>query len=377
MTNFRGRLIGLSFFLFIIMLGCGLFTFAAENNCTRHNYVEIETHEPTCEAEGGTTYQCTECSDTFIGNKKDKLPHTWNPEVEIVQPTCEKSGSITRTCTVCTEGKDITSIPATGHSFSEAAVKAPTCSEEGYTYHICSDCNTVEIVEGSYTPKTAHDYEANLITEPTCQREGYAEFVCKVCAHSYRESVASVDHDFTAEVTPPTHTEQGFTTYTCRFCWMVTFDDYTDPIPYDMAYTLTEPTCTENGLKVGVCRDGCLHTESALLPAVGHIFGEGENEGWTLIREASEELNGLEERVCIACGLTESRSIAYVAPEPEPAPRFSPTLLVCLLFALVLLIGVTIVVLLMILEHAGHKNNRKYALLSAVDKKLSEQEGES
>lgn len=373
MSKSNGRLIGLSFFIFIIMLGCGLHSFAAENNCTRHNYVAIETHEPTCKAEGGTTYQCTECSHTFIGDVKEKLAHTWETVSE-TRPTCTASGSLIRRCKVCDTEETTVSGAATGHSFGDYALQAPTCSAEGYTYHICATCNEVEIVENSYTAKVPHPYEAQTITEPTCGQEGTVEYLCPICSDSYRESLPIVDHDLIAEViTPPTHTDTGYTTYVCRFCGLTTLDDITDPVDYDMDYTIEEPTCTEDGLKFGICRDGCLHTETVILPATGHQFSEGEDEGWVTVREASEALEGLEQRVCIHCGLSESRALPYHMPDPEPVRESSPELLICIGIALVLLVGIMVVVLLIILERTGHKNTRKYALLTAVDKALAEE----
>lgn len=374
MTRFCRRFIELSFFLFITAFLCTLSVYATEG-CV-HNYIEIERHEATCSARGGITYLCTECQDVKVDYFGSELPHTWETITE-TQPTCTESGSIVRRCTVCETEETVPSGTAKGHQLGEVMVKAPTCSEEGYIYRTCNECGEIEIDEGSYTPTSDHHYEATPSTEPTCQYGGYTEYICKDCGDSYLESVPSVDHDYTAEVTAPTHTDQGYTTYTCNFCGMVTFDDYTEPKPYDMAYTVTEPTCTENGLKVGVCKDGCLHTESEVLLAVGHSFGEGEDEGWTKVREASAELNGLEQRICAVCGVTESRSINYVEPEPEPARQFSATLLICIVFALILLVGVTVAVLLIVLEHTGHKNNRKYALLTAVDKALAEQKNET
>lgn len=370
MSNFRGRLLWLSLFMFITILFCGLSANAIED-CD-HNYVKIETHEPTCSAEGGTTYQCTECSHTFIGNVKDKLPHTWKT-IDQTSPTCTSSGSITERCTVCEFEQTRTYADATGHDFGDYAVETPTCSKEGYTYRICNTCSDVEIVENSNTPKVPHTYESRILTEPTCSAPGYAEYTCTVCSHSYRESVESVDHDLTAVVTAPKHNEKGYTTYTCRFCGLTKLDDFTEPLPYDMEYTINEPTCTENGLKVGVCRDNCQYTESIVLPATGHSFESAEDGGWAIVREATETLDGLEQRVCDGCGLTESRALAYIASEPEPVRTFSPAVIICIAFALILLIGVMVVVLLLVLTHTGRKDRNKYALLTAVDKALAEQ----
>lgn len=378
MTRSHGRLFGLSFFILIALFSLtftlvGGLSLHAVENCD-HNYVEVNTFPATCTSEGGTTFQCTECSHTYIGNKSPMLDHKWETIAE-THPTCIASGSITRRCTVCATEETTANGEAVGHNFSPDIVVPPTCSQEGYTYRICNTCRE-ESEKTDITPTIDHTYEKHVTAEPTCQSTGTAQYVCTVCNDSYSEELPIVDHKFTSVVTPPTHDAEGYTTYTCDFCGMTKLDDFTgEKLPYDMVYTITEPTCTENGLKEGHCSDGCPYTESVILPATGHSFGEGENEGWTLVREATAELDGLEQRICTGCGLTESRTVAYIAPPDaeEPLRKLDPLMLVAIGFGLALLIGVTVAILLIILEHAGHKNTRKYALLIAVDKALEEE----
>lgn len=370
MTSFRRRLSGLSFFFFTAVLFCGLAVHATAG--CNHQYEIVESHSATCTSTGGITYQCSECQDVLLIDTEEMLPHTWET-VSRTNPTCTNSGTITRRCTVCAKEETQENGAATGHSFSPDTIHEPTCSEEGYTSRTCNHCGYEEKYEDSYLPKIDHTYERSVVTEPTCQSEGFAEYTCSVCAHNYRESIAIVDHDREATVTPPTHTEGGFTTYVCRFCNETKVDDYVDPLPYDLVYTiLDEPTCTDSGIRLGECRDNCHHTVTEIIPATGHSFKDDE-DGWAPVREATEALDGLEQRVCEYCGLTESRSIAYIAPEPEPVRTHSPALIICIAFVLILLLGVMVVVLLIILEHTGRKNHRKYALLTAVDRALAEQ----
>lgn len=371
MSYSRGRLIGLSFCTFIILLlgAFGGYSAHAVESCD-HIYVAVESYSATCTSEGGTVYQCTECAATYIDDIVDKLDHEWEI-LSKTSPTCTTSGSLSRRCTVCQTEENTANGDATGHDFSRDSVKKPTCSALGYTYRICEDCGEVEIDPNSYTEKTDHTYDYSITAEPTCLEEGVAEYTCTVCKYNYREPIEKVDHERTAVVTPPTHTAEGYTVYTCEYCGETSIDDITPLLAYDMHYTVQEATCTENGQKFGVCRDGCNYTETVFLPATGHSFAASAEDGWTVVREATETLDGLEQRICTFCGETESRIIAYVAPPPEPVQTYNPAIIICFAFALVLLLAVTIVVLLILIDRAGRKNKRKYATLFAVDKEIS------
>ncbi len=87
-------------------------------------------------------------------------------------------------------------------SFAEAhvcdftdVVTAPDCENEGYTTHTCACGN---VVVDSKVPALTHDWDA----EGNCKREG-----CDATNH---------EHDYEAEVTAPTCTAAGYTTYSCK-----------------------------------------------------------------------------------------------------------------------------------------------------------------
>ena len=82
-----------------------------------------------------------------------------------------------------------------------------------------------------------------------------------------------------------------------------------------------EPTCTAEGRSAHweceVC--GLLFSDEAgaheidaastVLPKVAHQWGP-----WTVVREATPKLEGLEQRTCSVCGEVEERALAYVKP---------------------------------------------------------------
>ena len=73
-------------------------------------------------------------------------------------------------------------------------------------------------------------------------------------------------------VTPPTCTEQGYTTYVCE-CGNSYADNYVDAFGHSFGNWTTEnaPTCTETGLEKRVC-SACGETETNELSSIGHDY---------------------------------------------------------------------------------------------------------
>lgn len=80
------------------------------------------------------------------------------------------------------------------------------------------------------------------------------------------ERTAECEHEYSEEVTPPTCTEQGYTTHTCTICGESCVDTYTEP--------------------------------------TGHSFGE-----WVTVNEATFTEDGTESRTCVKCSHVEFRSV--------------------------------------------------------------------
>ena len=76
-----------------------------------------------------------------------------------------------------------------------------------------------------------HSYDDWQTTqEPTCAQEGQQQRSCSVCGAVETQSLAPLGHAYLGEVTAPTCTEVGFTTYTCEHCADQYAADFADPI---------------------------------------------------------------------------------------------------------------------------------------------------
>lgn len=159
-----------------------------------------------------------------------------------------------------------------------AVVTAPTCKDRGYTTYTCTKCGNSYVDEDSYTePHNIHTYDNGQDT------------TCNVCGH-VRE-VVQCEHNYTSDVTPPTCTEAGYTTYTCTKCG----DSYRVNTNAALGHSeVTIPgkaaTCTETGLtdgtKCSVCQ--AIIKAQQTIPAKGHTYDAGvvtdpdcENDGYT------------------------------------------------------------------------------------------------
>ena len=114
------------------------------------------------------------------------------------------------------------------------------------------------------------------------------------------------EHTYSSTVTPPTCTEDGYTTYTCA-CGDTYTDDEVTALGHDMSdwVTTEDATCTEDGTKRKDC-SRCDHFETEVIPAA-HDMGD-----WYTVTEATPELDGEERRDCSRCDHFESRVTSFV-----------------------------------------------------------------
>ena len=278
---------------------------ATEGAAAGHNYEAVVT-APTCTAGGYTTYICSVCGDSYVGDETAALGHTWT------DATC----TAPKTCSVCgaTEGA------AAGHSY-EAVVTAPTCTAGGYTTYTCSVCGDSYV--GDETAALGHTWTEATCTEPkTCSVCGYTEGTashdwaeatctapktCKVCGategtalgHNWElpdcvtpetcsvcgATEGTASHSYEAVVTAPTCTEAGYTTYTCSVCG----DSYVADEVAALGHDWADATCTA--------------------PKTCKVCGATEGE---VLAHNWKDADCQNPKTCTACGATEGEKGDHV-----------------------------------------------------------------
>ena len=166
----------------------------------------------------------------------------------------------------------------------------------------------------------AHDYTA-VVTEPTCTEQGYTTYTCS-CGDSYVDDyVEPLDHDWDDGVvtTPPTEDAEGVMTYTCRRCG----DTYTEPIPkltheHDYTAVVTEPTCTEQGYTTYTCACGDSYVDDYVEP-LGHDWDDG-----VVTTPPTEDAEGVMTYTCRRCGDTYTEPIPKLTHEHDYTAVVTP-----------------------------------------------------
>lgn len=237
-----------------------------------HEYEETVT-EPDCISGGYTTFVC-DCGDSYVGNDTDALGHDWK------DATCTEP----KTCTACgvTEGR------ANGHKWDEGTVTVPAEeNKEGEKLFTCTVCKATK-TQAIPTLDHVHNYEETVaVTPPTCTEDGYTTHTCR-CGDSKVDS----------EVKAPGHTMSEATCTTPKVCsvcgttegkalghvWLdatctapKTCDRCKETIGAALGHSETTvkgyaETCTETGLTDGVQCSRCKVwiKEQEVIPAKGH-----------------------------------------------------------------------------------------------------------
>ena len=125
---------------------------------------------------------------------------------------------------------------------------------------------------------TVNEHEYNtVVTPPTCTEKGYTTYTCKNCNHSYKDDeVAAKGHTFGdwEIITSPSCDQGGSRKHTCTVCGFSETENL-NPTGHDWEddYTVDkEPTCTEDGSKSIHCKNCDAVKDSTTIPKLGHSF---------------------------------------------------------------------------------------------------------
>ena len=189
-------------------------------------------------------------------------------------------------------------------------VVAPTCTEQGYTHHVCTvkGC-TYAPVDDTYVAATDHTWVKTQTNPPTCTEQGTAFYKCSACGATRTEKIAALGHDLSrCDLVPDaTCTQPGRAVGTCARCG-VKIDEVIPAKGHDYSYksaSSTEPTCTESGHYQGTC-PRCYQDYNDTIPALGHDWGE-----WVTTIEPTVSTVGYRYHICNrdGCGYREGEDI--------------------------------------------------------------------
>ena len=187
-------------------------------------------------------------------------------------------------------------------------VVAPTCTEQGYTHHVCTvkGC-TYAPVDDTYVAATDHTWVKTQTNPPSCTAQGTAFYKCSACGATRTEKIAALGHDLSrCDLVPDaTCTQPGRAVGTCARCG-VKIDEVIPAKGHDYSYksgSSTEPTCTESGRYKGTC-PVCGKDYNDTIPALGHDWGE-----WVTTIEPTYTTVGYRYHLCARCNTREGEDI--------------------------------------------------------------------
>ena len=211
-----------------------------------------------------------------------------------VTAEASENGSISPEGTVTVKegnSQTFTITPDDGYHIEDVTVDNESVgAKESYTFSSVDRDHTITAAFA------AHDYKAE-VTEPTCTEGGYTTYTC-ACGDSYKAD----------ETDALPHTPDGNTDCTketkCTVCGAVlkAAGDHT----WNEGEITKEATCTQDGVKTYTC-ENCGETKTETIPAA-HKWDEGK-----VTKEPTCTVKGVKTYTCSVCGKTKTEEIATVA----------------------------------------------------------------
>ena len=172
--------------------------------------------------------------------------------------------SVLTSCNSDKAGEQESATPPAIHSFTEwTVIKEVGCTTDGIAQRYCTECAYTESKNIKAIGHTYADAVVENCVEPTCIADGAYDSViyCSTCQTelsriNHITPIISSNHQYESVVTPPTTTEQGYTTHTCSLCGDNFVDMYVYPLGSSgLSYEVNDDgkTCTITG--IGTCTD--------------------------------------------------------------------------------------------------------------------------
>ena len=304
-----------------------------------HSFPEenyISDGNATCEQDGTKTARCVRygsggCQETHTKTDEGSaLEHDFL-EADYVpngDATCEQDGTKTARCVRygsggCRETHTVTiENSALGHDFLEADYVPngdAACERDGtktakcvrYGSGGCRETHTKTDTGSALTHLPVNDQgypptctNAGLTDGSHCGREGCDKIFTP------QASIDPTGHSYTSVVTPPTCTEDGYTTHTCAVCR----HRYTSDITARLSHYYGEWTPQESGTHLAPCRRSCGHRGTAACAALPYTLRTADTE------------DAYEFTLCPVCGQVSdgARLILIDQTTAQPLTRWLP-----------------------------------------------------
>lgn len=233
---------------------------------TGHNYKSTTLKEATCQTAGVVLEICKQCGD-FRETHTELADHSYIETT--VNPTCKTVGYVQHECEICGDSYITNITPIIAHKF-KPIIKEASCTDGGYTTYICSMCNLSYIDD--YTDALGHEWDdGRIVTNSSCESDGVIEFICQRCGekmikaenakgHTAGEAASCTSpqlcedcgailelptgHNYITELTEPSCTEMGYTTYTCSYCGDSYNGNYTNALEHKPSDWITDVAAT-------------------------------------------------------------------------------------------------------------------------------------
>ncbi len=225
---------------------------------------------------GSTAMICTRCGERDTDPPPAESEHSYSYTVS-EPPTAEKPGILTGTCIRCGDIRSI-SLPKLSETDYICQInQASTCAESGIGTYTWNTADYGSISFQAPIESLSHSYAAELIS-PTCTECGYTNHVCSACGARYQDAfTAAPGHIWDAGTVTkePTETSCGIKTYVCTECG----EQKTEILPtlthrHSYSGTVISPTCTQMGYTFYQCSCG-MNYISGQTPLAEHHYEGG------------------------------------------------------------------------------------------------------
>lgn len=190
------------------------------------------------------------------------------------------------------------------HDYEDIVVPA-TCTEKGYTEHVCRICQ--ESYVDTETETERHQFGPWIeIKEATCTGKGSKKRVCASCGFTESQDENASGHVWNDSYTvdkAATCTTDGSQSIHCAKCSAVKESQTISAKGHSYTYIKDnkQPTCTKDGYErtFCVCED-CGDTyeyTTYRIPTKGHVWDQG-----TVLSKASIKKDGIMQYQCTVCG---------------------------------------------------------------------------